>query len=275
MTLTNKEIVQGVFAELAKGNGRPFVDSMADDFSWTMPGNGTWSGTWRGKQAVREQLLGPLFARFEGAYTNEAVRIVCEGDIVVVEGRGRVITKAGTPYNNNYCFVFRLRDGKLRELTEYMDTELAAQVLGPQSPVLTAPTHEALRSEVRAHQSETDAIRAVIERYFLGHAKADADLMRQAFWPSAHVEGVRDGKFSSWTLDAYCALFNGSPADDEAQRQRSLDSVDVSGSAATARATLRHGPRVFIDYFVLLRVNGEWRIANKVYHAEDLAATEP
>jgi uncharacterized protein len=130
MTANNKQIVQDVFAELAKGNGRPFVDCMADDFTWTMPGQGTWSGTWRGKQAVREQLLGPLFARFEGAYTNEAVRIVAESDIVVVECRGKVTTKTGKPYNNNYCMVFRLQDGKLRELTEYMDTELAAQVLG-------------------------------------------------------------------------------------------------------------------------------------------------
>jgi uncharacterized protein len=130
MTTANKQIVQDVFAELAKGNGKPFVGCMADDFTWTLPGHGTWSGTWRGKQEVREKLLAPLFARFEGAYTNEAVRIVAEGDIVVVEGKGEVTTKAGKPYNNNYCFVFRLQEGKLRELTEYMDTELAAQVLG-------------------------------------------------------------------------------------------------------------------------------------------------
>lgn len=130
MTASNKQIVQDVFAELAKGNGRLFVDGMADDFTWTMPGQGTWLGTWLGKQAVREQLLGPLFARFEGAHTNEAVRIVAEDDIVVVECRGKVTTKTGKPYNKNYCMVFRLQDGKLRELTEYMDTELAAQVLG-------------------------------------------------------------------------------------------------------------------------------------------------
>jgi uncharacterized protein len=130
MTASNKQIVQDMFTELAKGNGRPFVDGMGDDFTWTMPGHGTWSGTWRGKQEVRDKLLAPLLARFEGTYTNEAVRIVAEGDIVAVECRGRVTTKAGKPYNNHYCFVLRLQDGKLRELTEYMDTELAAQVLG-------------------------------------------------------------------------------------------------------------------------------------------------
>jgi uncharacterized protein len=123
MTARNKQIVQDVFAEPAKGNGRPLVDGMADDFTWTMPGQGTRSGTWSGKQAVREQRLGPLFARFEGAYTNEAVRLVAEC-------RGKAATKTGKTYNNNDCFIFRLQDGKLRELTEYLDTESAAQVLG-------------------------------------------------------------------------------------------------------------------------------------------------
>jgi ketosteroid isomerase-like protein len=32
--------------------------------------------------------------------------------------------KGGLPYCNTYCFVFRLADGKLAEVTEYMDSEL-------------------------------------------------------------------------------------------------------------------------------------------------------
>ena len=32
-----------------------------------------------------------------------------------------------------------------------------------------------------------------------------------------------------------------------------------------ARATLVHGATTFVDYFVLLKVDGQWKIANKVY----------
>ena len=42
--------------------------------------------------------------------------------------------------------------------------------------------------------------------------------------------------------------------------------MNVSGNAAVAKATLKHGATVFTDYFVLLNVGGEWRIANKVYY---------
>lgn len=75
-------------------------------------------------------LLRPLFAQFADQYTNTAHRFIAEGEFVVVECRGRVTTKAGKPYNNVYCWVCRIADGKLRELTEYMDTELVARALG-------------------------------------------------------------------------------------------------------------------------------------------------
>ena len=35
---TNREIVRAIFDELARGNGKPFSDAMADDFQWTIKG---------------------------------------------------------------------------------------------------------------------------------------------------------------------------------------------------------------------------------------------
>lgn len=125
----NKQIMQDIFAELAKGNGRPFVDAMADDFCWTITGTTAWSGTYRGKQAVQAELLAPLFAQFADKYANAAQRIIAEDDHVVVECRGRVMTRKGVPYNNTYCYVCRLADGKLKTLTEYFDTELVTAAL--------------------------------------------------------------------------------------------------------------------------------------------------
>jgi hypothetical protein len=113
--------------------------------------------------------------------------------------------------------------------------------------------------------SEEQGVRAVVQQYFRGHSTASAEEMRKAFLPTAHIEGIRDGKFVSWTVDEYCANFRGKPAADEASRTRTIDSVDVTGTAAMARATLVHGRTTFTDYFVLLKVDGEWKIANKVY----------
>jgi hypothetical protein len=120
---------------------------------------------------------------------------------------------------------------------------------------------------VAAQQSDEGAVRQVINTYFRGHATGIPDTMRAAFLPTAHIEGIRNGTFTSWTVDQYVGGFRGQPAADEASRVRTIDQVDVSGSAATAKATLKHGATTFTDYFVLLKVDGQWRIANKVYHA--------
>ena len=113
--------------------------------------------------------------------------------------------------------------------------------------------------------SEDAAARKPLEAYLQGHATGDGGFMRQAFLPTAHIEGIRDGKFLSWTADEYIAGFKGTPPADEAQRKRWIDSVDVSGNAAMARVTLDYPGGTFTDYFVLLKVDGEWKIANKVW----------
>jgi hypothetical protein len=118
-----------------------------------------------------------------------------------------------------------------------------------------------------AAQSDDAGVRAALNQYFRGHATADGAEMRKAFLPTAHIEGLRDGKFVSWTVEEYSSRFTGKPAPDEASRKRTIDSVDISGNAAMARATLVHGRTTFTDYFVLLKVDGEWKIANKVYAA--------
>jgi ketosteroid isomerase-like protein len=115
----NKQLLQQVFSELAKGNSKPFVDSWAHDFCWTVTGTTKWSKTYYGKQTVLKELMGPLFANFADQYRNTAQRFIAEDDYVVVECRGEVTTKSGKPYNNTYCYVCRIADGKLKELTEY------------------------------------------------------------------------------------------------------------------------------------------------------------
>jgi hypothetical protein len=139
-----------------------------------------------------------------------------------------------------------------------------AAVATPAEGGLAARQGEAARAEIGK----------AIGLYFQGHATGDPAHFRKAFLPTAHIEGIRNGAFTSWTLDAYCALFKGVPAGDEATRKRTIDVIDVSGNSAMAKATLDHGAMIFTDYFVLLKVDGEWRIANKVYYGQPRAQAD-
>ncbi|UFR06196.1 nuclear transport factor 2 family protein [Streptomyces sp. Go40/10] len=112
----------------------------------------------------------------------------------------------------------------------------------------------------------SDAVLEPLRAYIRGHATGEPTHFRDAFLPTAHIEGIRGGTFVSWPLDEYCALFHGHSAPDEPTRSRRIDSVDVHGTIATATMTLQHGADTFTDIFLLVRVDERWRIANKVYH---------
>ncbi len=137
-TIDNKALVQRIHAELDKGNGQVFVDSLADDARWTLEGTTPWSRTYAGKKAIREELLKPLFAQFAGPYVSKTERIIAEGDRVVVLFSGDVPTKAGKRYNNRYCYIYRLEGGQVKELTEYFDTALVQEALDAPSAVAHA-----------------------------------------------------------------------------------------------------------------------------------------
>jgi uncharacterized protein len=134
----NKKLMEEIFAGLANRNGTLFTERMADDFRWINIGTSKWSGTFDGKAAVMRDLLAPLWARLVERTRTSAHRFIAEGDYVVVEARGDNVTKAGKPYNNEYCFVFRLSEGKITEVKEYSDTALIEAVLGDPREVLAA-----------------------------------------------------------------------------------------------------------------------------------------
>ena len=125
----NRKIVEHNFNETAKGNWASLVESLADDFRFTVTGSSKWARLYDGKAEVLTNLFAPLRAAMEGPIVQTAIRVIAEGDSVVVEGRGRATTKQGKAYDNVYCHVLRLENGKLREWTEYADSALVDAVL--------------------------------------------------------------------------------------------------------------------------------------------------
>ncbi|HUF28201.1 MAG TPA: nuclear transport factor 2 family protein [Gemmatimonadaceae bacterium] len=112
------------------------------------------------------------------------------------------------------------------------------------------------------------AVRRTLDHYLAGHATGDGSHMRLAFHPEARLFWVQDGALRQRTSAEYIAGFTGRPAPDEAQRNRRIESVDISGTAASARIVLDYPAVRFVDYMSLLKVDGEWKIVNKIFHRE-------
>ena len=141
------------------------------------------------------------------------------------------------------------------------------------NPTETPPVSPDTAASFAADKSLTDhpeeqAVREPLDNYMQGHATDDPAFMRQAFMDTAHIESVREGPLTSWRLDTYCQRFKGTPAADEATRRRTIDAIDIAGTAASAKITLVHGSTTFIDYFLLLKTDAGWKISNKAFHVQ-------
>lgn len=128
--LSNKQQMQNIFAEMAKGSLDPFVEIMAVDMQWSWMGTETWTRTFKGKESVVNELLAAVKATLTEPFEVIPHRFIADGDYVVIEHTGKNTTPDGRPYHNRYCWVCRFSDGKHRELREYMDTELVTKTFG-------------------------------------------------------------------------------------------------------------------------------------------------
>jgi len=109
-------------------------------------------------------------------------------------------------------------------------------------------------AEVAGQTPEKDAARVPLENYIKGHATGDGEYMRKAFHTEGNLIFIREGKFSTRSFAEYIGGFTGKPAADEAQRKRSIDSIDVG-----QRRCSEGNPRLPVHAFCRLHVAPEDR----------------
>lgn len=119
-----------------------------------------------------------------------------------------------------------------------------------------------------AAADDRKAIEKTIGYYFEGHATGSADAMRKAFHPEAKLFWIGEGELKTRTSEEFAAGFKGKVAPDEAQRKRTIESIDIAGDVAIAKIVLDYPAVTFTDYMSLAKVGGEWKIVNKTYFAD-------
>lgn len=126
----NKRIVRSFYEAGNRGDFDRCFDLISDDIVWTNIGSTRFSGIYRGKAELMEKLVGPLFGQLKAGISSSIEKLFGEDDYVIALTSGSAETIDGRPYNNRYCQVIRVRDGKFVEVTEYFDTALAERLFG-------------------------------------------------------------------------------------------------------------------------------------------------
>src|SRR5260370_38249464 len=126
----NKEILRPIFSERGKVNAAAFLDAMYDNLKFTLIGNTKFSGVFNGKKEFTDKVLASLGAALDGGLVITPDNLIADGEYVAMQSRGKSTAKNGKSYNNTYCHVFRITNGKISAVTEYLYTELVNNVFG-------------------------------------------------------------------------------------------------------------------------------------------------
>lgn len=109
------------------------------------------------------------------------------------------------------------------------------------------------------------AITKVIEQYIAGARTGKGDDMKPAFHEDATIFGYIGAELFAGPIKELFAWNDGNgPA---AKLKARIASIDVVGTVATVRLEIDDWTgHQFTDLFTLLKVDGEWKIMNKVFH---------
>ena len=120
-------------------------------------------------------------------------------------------------------------------------------------------------SNVPTNVSEYDVIGKVVQQYIAGAKSGRGEDMKPAFHKDATIFGyVGPDMFAGPIKQLFDWNDKNGPA---TELQARIASIDLIDTVATVRLELDNwtGHR-FTDLFTVLKVDGEWKIMNKVFH---------
>ena len=132
----NIQIVNDFFAAIGDYNKQDMLALVAEDIEWIIPGE-DWplAGTHRGHAELAD-VLQKASEKVETTYPKPP-EFVAQGDRVLVVGVATGKIKAtNKPFKDHWVFDITVRDGKVTNIREYIDTQALARA----SEIATSPT---------------------------------------------------------------------------------------------------------------------------------------
>ena len=130
MNTSNRQLVLDTLEAFSAGDLTAVMHNLADDVTWTFFGTHRFAGCFHGKDELSKGLFEVVGSVLKSGIVVQINAVTAEGARVVVEAKGRAESLGGLEYNNDYCLVFELADGKIQHVRQYLDSELVTRVFG-------------------------------------------------------------------------------------------------------------------------------------------------
>lgn len=121
--------------------------------------------------------------------------------------------------------------------------------------------------------AEEMAIKEVIKKAYIEgvHINRDPDAMKVSFDSGFEMKYVKDNQVGVMTLEQWIGFverLKGKFPEPSKDVEYNIPMISVAGDAAVARIEVYKGSKhIYSDFFSLYKVDGEWKIVSKIYHA--------
>ena len=127
----NEQLVLDFFDVLSSGNLEALRAFFHDKSVWQPKVKGIAGAGVHVGMAILDLFLAPVRGMFEAGDPKVTVtNLFSDGDIVGVESYSTGKTMDGKLYENDYAWVFRVSNGKIDRMHEYMDSHYTAKLFG-------------------------------------------------------------------------------------------------------------------------------------------------
>lgn len=89
--------------------------------TWTIVGTGFGAGTFHGRETFKHDVTAPFAALLATPIQPVIENIWADGETVIVHWHGTATTRTGSPYRNEYVWVFHMRQGRADRATAFLD----------------------------------------------------------------------------------------------------------------------------------------------------------
>ncbi|MFF3504447.1 nuclear transport factor 2 family protein [Streptomyces sp. NPDC003247] len=126
-----KSVVLAYLKAIDERDPEAIAATLWEDAEFRIPGDHPLAGTRVGLDDIFDKFMLPLMELCspDVPYTVEISQLVAEGDTVVLDCVARSASRTGVPYEANVVSVFTVRDGRIKVMREFFDTQYFVRTL--------------------------------------------------------------------------------------------------------------------------------------------------
>ena len=118
-----------------------------------------------------------------------------------------------------------------------------------------------------AQESDYNLVEKTVSYYLDGGTNNDFKTLKKAFHPDARMKFIKGESYTEVNaLEFFEKAIKPGP---KQNRTSIIEQINIAGNAANARLRIDYPNFYFIDYMNLLKIDGEWKIVNKIIHREN------